>query len=359
MTLLDRYLIKEFFLFFLLILASMTGLFLIIDFFEKARMFLSNNATFCHVASYFFFRIPFMMSQVIPAAVLLAALITFSLLSRHSEITAMKANGISLYRSSIPVIFVALFICLFAFFTGEFIMPSANQKADYIKYTEVQKKESYGAFKQDQIWYRGANAIYNFKYFDPDTNTLKGITINHFDRNFKLLMRIDAEKAEWQGDGWMFYNILTTRFQSKDFPSLERGLSQNIQLPEKPEDFKIVQKDSDKMGYLELRNYIKKIRSEGYDVSKYTADMHGKIAFSFVSLILAVIGITFSIRSERSGGIALSIGVGIVVGFSYWIVYAFFMSLGRAGTLPPMLSAWFANIIFSVAALILFIRVKT
>ena len=87
--------------------------------------------------------------------------------------------------------------------------------------------------------------------------------------------------------------------------------------------------------------------------------MHGKIAFTFLSIILVLIGISFSLKSERSGGIAQSIGTGIAIGFSYWIVYAFTINIGRAGTIPPLLSAWIADIIFGSAAVIMFLRVRT
>jgi lipopolysaccharide export system permease protein len=87
--------------------------------------------------------------------------------------------------------------------------------------------------------------------------------------------------------------------------------------------------------------------------------MHGKIAFPLVSIILAIIGVSFSLRSERSGGVTQSIGVGIVIGFSYWLVFAFTMSLGRSGTLPPLLAAWTANILFGIASLLMYRRVKT
>jgi lipopolysaccharide export system permease protein len=359
MTILDRYIAKEFFSYFLLLLASFVGLFFTVDFFEKIRMFLSNHASAYQVAAFFFYRLPFMISQIIPVAVLLAALITFSSLSRHSEITAMKASGVSLYRACLPVLAATFVIAVFAFFISESVTPKANQRADDIKYIEIQKKELQGSFKQDQIWYRGTDGIYNFKWFDPEKNVLKGITINYLDRDFNLTMRIDAERAEWDNDGWTFHNLLITRYQRAGFPTLERKASQKVALPEKPDDFKIVQKDADKMGYTELKRYIRKIRDEGYDVTRYLADLHSRISFAFVSLILAVIGISFSLKSERSGGIALSIGIGIAIGFSYWIVHAFFLSLGRSGALPPLLSAWTANIIFAAAALFLFTRVRT
>jgi len=360
MSILDRYVTKEFFRLFIFILAIFTSLFLIVEFFERIRMFLSNNASLYQIISYFFFMIPMMISQTIPASVLLASLLTFSSLSRSSEITAMKSNGISLYRTSMPVLIASASICILAFLNSEFITPYSNQRADHIVYIEVQKREPLGTFKQNQLWFKGINGIYNFKMFDLKTNILQGITINYLDKNFKLTMRIDADKAEWKNDQWVFYNLLITRFTGEEFPSLEWVSSKVVDLPEKPSDFHMVQQETEKMGYAELRKYVKKIQAEGYDATRYLVDMHGKVAFTFVSIILAVIGISFSLmRTERSGGIMQSIGIGIIIGFSYWILHAFSMSLGRSGTIPPIVSAWLANIIFGVASTFMFLRVKT
>jgi len=360
MTILDRYVTREFIGMFFLVILLFTSLFLIVEFFERIRMFLKHDASLSQIVSYLFFRIPMMVSQVIPASVLLASLIAFSSLSKNCEIVAMKANGISLYRTSLPVIITSVLICILAFLNSEFIVPYSNQKTEHIKEVEIQRREPMGTFKQNQLWYRGKDGIYNFKMFDPHMNTLQGITINYLDKDFTLKMRIDAEKAEWKDGQWIFYNLLTTRFTEGEFPSLEHSATKVIDLPEKPSDFNIIQKKADTMGYAELRKYVKKIQSEGYDATRYIVDMHGKIAFALVSIILVIIGISFSLmKTERSGGIMQSIGVGIVIGFSYWIVHAFALSVGRSGTIHPILSAWFANVLLGIASTIMFLRVKT
>ncbi|MCX5838504.1 MAG: LPS export ABC transporter permease LptG [Deltaproteobacteria bacterium] len=359
MKIVDRYLVAEYLKNLLLITLSFLSLFLIIDFFEKIRMFLSNHATFAQMGSYFLFRIPMVISQILPAAVLLASLVTCGYLSRHGEITALKANGISLYRIAIPILTIAVLTSLLIFLLSEWVTPHTNDRAENIRLVEVQKQPSMGSFKQDQIWYRGQKGIYNFRLFDVRTGTLQGITIHYLDREMNLVMRLDAEKGEWKEGRWLFHNVLLTRFDAGEFPVLTRIIQQVVDLPERPTDFQVIQKDVEVMGYFELNRYIRKLQSEGYDATRYVVDLQGKIAFPLVSIILAVIGISFSLRSERSGGIAQGIGAGLVIGFSYWLVYAFGMSLGRSGTLPPVVAAWFANILFSAACAILVPRVKT
>jgi lipopolysaccharide export system permease protein len=360
MTLLDRYVTKEYIKLLLLILVSFTAIFLIIDLFERMRLFLSHQATFYQMLSYAVVMIPIIIAQSMPVAVLLASLVTFSNLSRYSEVLAMKANGISLYRTSIPVIIIAVAICIVSFLFNEFITPYANDRAEYIKHVEVEKQEPLGIFKQNQIWYRGTNAIYNFKMFDQATNSLSGISIFYLDQSFSLQQRIDAEKAQWKNNQWVFHNLMITRFQEGPFPSLEWIPEKVIALPETPKDFTAVQKEPANMGFTELKSYIKKLKAEGYDATRYIVDLHGKVSFSLVSMILVLIGISFSLmRTERSGGIMQSIGVGLVVGFSYWIVHAFSMSLGRSGTIPPVLSAWIGNIVLGAVSLAMYLRVKT
>ncbi len=356
---LDRYILREFVKTFLLIVLSLICLYLIVDFFERIRMFLSNDASASQMASYFVFTIPMVLSQMIPVTFLLSTLLTFGLLSKNSEITAMKANGVSLYRTSMPVIVLSVFVCLFAFLLAEFITPYTNQKAKHIKLVEVQKRKMTGSFTEGQTWYRGEKGIYNFTVFDPEKATMKGVTINFLDHDMNLTMRIDAKEARWNEGAWHFRDLVITTFPAGEFPILERAQSMIIDLPERPSDFTAVQKDTGEMGFWELRRFIEKVRSEGYDATQYITDLQGKIAFSLVSLILAFLGVAFSLRSERSGGVAQGVGAGIVIGFSYWIVFAFSVSLGHAGTLPPFIAAWSANIILGGAALFLFLRIRT
>jgi len=359
LRILDKYILEEFIRFFTITFLSFIALFLIVDFFEKIRMFLSNNANIFQIISYFIFSIPMVISYILPPAVLLTTLMTFGSLSKYHEITAMKANGISIYRISLPILMFAAITAIFLFYFNELITPASIQKTEHIIKIDVQKQKTLGFFKQNEIWYHGENAIYNFKMFDVDKNILRGVTINYLNPDFTLMSRVDAKRAEWKDDKWVFHNLLTTRFDADNNPVLEWSKEKIINIPEKPDDFKVMQKDAEKMGYFDLRKYVKKIKSEGYDVTKYLVELQGKMAFPLVTLIMIFIAVPFSVRSERSGGIMQSAGIAIVVGFSYWIVHAFSMSLGKSEVIPVFLAAWGANILFGAAAAVLFYKVHT
>ncbi len=359
MTVLDRYIAREFITTFFFVLLAFLCLYVIIDFFERSRMYLSNSASIAQIVSYHLYTLPFILANMMPASVLIGSLITFGLFSRNHEIVAMKANGISLYRISFPILLFALFVCLLNFLLNEFVTPAANWRAEQMVYAEIQKNKEWGAFKDNQIWYKSQNAIYNIKLYVAAENKLKGVMINYLDPQFHLSQRIDAREAIWKDEHWELRDVLRTTFVGREFPVFERLPSLVIDLVEKPEDFRVVQKSADQMGFRELRNYIRKLGQEGYEANRYETDLHGKISFVFVSFILALIGVVFPLRSERSGGIAQGIGIGVIIGFSYWVVFAFALSLGRSGTLPPVVAAWATNVIMGVMAFAMFRKVNT
>lgn len=359
MTILDRYILKEFLRIFTLIIITLVSLYLVVDFFERIRMFISNHATAVQVLSYFLYSLPIILSQMLPVTFFLGTLITFSILSGHNELMAIKASGMSLYRTAAPVIVLSIFACVISFFLTEYVTPLASEKVKYVKYVEIQKKKKTGVFKQYQLWYRGRDGIYNIAYADPEHHTLKGVRINYLDHDMNLLRRIDAREARWERDSWIGTDVLVTTFTEKGIPHIEKKATFAIDITEKPEDFTITQKAADEMGYFELKNYITTLESQGYDTQSYRADLYGKLAFSLVTIILALLGVAYSLSAVRSGGIARSIGVGIAIGFSYWLVFAFSVSLGRSGALHPFVAAWTANAILGAVAVVSFAKIKT
>jgi len=359
LNILDKYILKEFLKFFIIVFVSFVVLYMIVDFFAKARMFLSNHATVMQMATYLLYSIPNIVSMVLPASILLATLMTYSSLSKFSEITAMKANGISLYRMALPSLFVAVFTSLFFFFFNELITPYSVRQTEQIIKVDVQKYYSQLFFKYNEIWYRNENTIYNFKYFDIDSLTMKGVSLYYMKPDFTLEKRISAKNAKWENGRWILDELMIITFDENNTPILKWDSQQTADIPEKPETFRSIQQEIENLGYFDLRKYVGKIASEGYDTTKYEVILAGKIAFPFVMVLMIFIGISFSLRSERGGGVMQSIAVGIVIGFSYWIVHALFMATGQSGRLPPFVAAWAANILFGIAGAFLFYRVRT
>jgi len=359
MKILDRYILGEFFRFLAILLLLFISLFMVIDFFERLRFFISNHAAVKHVLAYVVCQIPMIISLTLPIAVMIATMVTLSILSKNSEITAMKATGISLYRIGAPILFVSCLITVALFFFSEWVTPKANQKVEHIKRVEIGKKSEKGSFKQEGIWYRGEKGIYNFNIYDHREEKLQGISLYFMTPDFHPQTQILAKEAYWQKEVWEGYQVRVITISPDGAPSMEEFAQMALPIREKPSDFGEIQLSPSEMGFFDLRKYARKLVAEGGEATPYLADMHAKIAFAFVPLILTITGILFSVRSERSGGVARSIGLGIAIGFSYWIVHAFSISFGRSGIIPPLVAAWVANVLFVIVIFIAGRRVTT
>lgn len=357
MSILGRYISMEFIKILLLSLGAFIAVYLVIDIFQGIGMMVEHKPAFRLVAALYLLKIPRILSQVTPVAVLLSTLMTLGLLSRNSEVTAMKSSGISLYKIVFPILVIAFMVSLFSLFSNEYIVPHTNREAMFIEKVAIKKKSRKSFFRQNKIWYRGDNAIYNIQLFEPDTNTLKGVTIYYIGDGFSLSKRIEAKEAVWEGASWRFYDVREDIFDNGGIMSNSyRELP--VRFPETPETFGVEERDSEEMGFWELREYISKLRSEGYDSTRLVVDLYSKLSSPFTALVMAFLGIPFALKGGRSAGIAFGVGISVLIGFGYWLVMSFGLSLGRAEALPPLLSAWGANIVFGLTGILMMMKVE-
>lgn len=348
MSIITTYITREFAKLFLLCLCTCVALFFVIDFslqfidnLEKYNPPLLLSLVAC------LYKLPQMFYWVFPVATLLATFLTLALFSRSNEITAMMASGISIYSIITPLLVLSCCVILAAFCNQELALPYASQKAKYIENIQIKQKQGRRLLKQDRFWYRTENAICNIELFEHTTNTLYGITVFFFSDQFTLTERLDARMGKWIDGTWHFYNVVTRTFTPEGLEDIAMADEKIIPLTETPEDFKLARREPEEMSYTELREYIAKIEKIGYKVPEYIPYLHAKISFPFTCLIMPLIAIPFALRIGRSGSIALGIGSSIIIGFSYFIIYNFGISLGKGGVLSPLLSAWAANIFFA------------
>lgn len=351
MTILTRYIAAAYLRVFGLCLASFIAIYLVIDFLEKIGRFLRFEPQWIHIAQFFLFKIPEIVTQVVPLAVLMATLLTLGMLSRNSEIVAMRSCGISLGRISIPILAIACAASIFVIVSNELILPETYQQMRHIEQVLIKKKSSNTFFRQNNIWHKDSNAILMAQVFDPTHQTLRGVTLWNFSGEMSPSRRIDAEQGSWDGQQWTLWKVVVRDFQSGGVAVTSQVASMPINLNLQIEDLKVVDKYADNMGFLKLREYIRKLKKGGYETTRYEAQMHAKISLPFASLIMAFLGIPFALRGGRSSGIALGIGASIGIGFAYFITNAILVSFGQTGVLLPLVSAWAANIIFALSGI--------
>ncbi len=358
MTIITRYLAREFAKTLLLSLSAFVAIYLIVEFFERINAFLVNKATLPLMATYFLNKIPSIVFLVAPASILLSAIVTLGLMSRHNEIMALKSGGISLWRISFPILGVVFSVYLALLGINEWVTPVTNQNARQIQEWIIHKKKPLAVFKQSQIWIHSHNSFYNIQLYHPEKNLLEGITLYRFGLQFRLLERVDARSARWQDGRWVFTDASVTHFSRDGFPARKNYAELVLPLPETPQDFQIAEKDPEEMNYRELQDYVRKIEQGGYNATKYRTAMHARISFPFLGVIMAFLGIPIALRKERGSGIAVGVGFSIAISFFYWVFYSLGLELGKVATLPPFLAAWLGNIIFILVGFYFFLSVR-
>jgi lipopolysaccharide export system permease protein len=358
MTIIDRYLSREFTKNFFLGLGAFSVIYLIVEFFERINAFMYNKASLPLMLEYFLNRTPTIIFQVAPASILLSTIVTLGLMAKHNEIVAIKSGGLSLWRITLPILGVVVILYFGLLGLNEYVVPRANQKARMIDDWVVQKKRPVATFKQSQLWIHSRQAIYNIQLYDPEQAVMEGVTLYRFDPNFQLIQRVDARSGRWAKDRWVFMDVSVTRFGPEGFPISKKYPELVLFLPETPGDFRIEDKKPDEMNYLELRDYVHKIETDGYKAHKYRSSMHACISFPFVGVIMAFLGIPLALRKERGSGIGLGVGISILISAAYLAFFQLGLELGKAGTLPPLLSAWLGNIIFALVGFYLFLSIR-
>jgi lipopolysaccharide export system permease protein len=339
-------------------LAVFWGIYLVVDLFEKLDQFIKYNASISLIISIFLCKIPYIVLQINPGVVLLSTFLVLALRARHNEIIALKAGGIGTYRFFHPLIACSLVIWILLLINQEFLIPVTYQKAKYLENIVMKKKEKTKLFKHQRFWYKSGPQIYNINLFDPKNNILRGIAIYSFTPDFILEKRIDALEAKWMGNQWQYSGVIIRQFNLdgsiRTVTEEEKGTTQWIK--EDPEAFKMAKKDSEEMGFWEFKDYIQRIKDDGYDPTPYLTDLHAKISFPFVVVVMTFLGIPFALRIGRSGNVAAGITISMAIGFVYWLFFSFSLSLGKGGLLPPLVAAWSANIVFGALGILILLQ---
>ena len=355
MSLIEKYLTKEIFKYFGIVLLTVVGIYLTVDFFQRVDNFLEANLPFSRIIRFYQLKIPLVIAQIGPIGILLAVSIVFALMSKNNEIIALKSSGVSITYLLGPVVLIGLLLSIIIFLLSELIVPITISKANRIWNVEVKKKSSVISKGKD-VWIKGNRVICHITYYNPANSTISGVELNFFDNDFRLTQRVDAKKGVFKNGKWIFYDIMEQKLD-KETNHYRVTFAKERAEPFDflPEDIKRVVKKSEEMGFLELYAYIEDIENEGYDASAYKVDLYAKLAFPFVSFIMCLAGAGISSRSQLKGGLSVSIFYGICGAFFYWIFYSFCLSLGYGEMLPPFISAWTANLVFLCFGILIFL----
>jgi LPS export ABC transporter permease LptF/LPS export ABC transporter permease LptG len=359
--LMDLYLLRRFFSYFVLLMAAFVFLFEAFTFFELLDDIARHHAAFLTVMDYFGSLTPYLIYQLAPLAALVATLVTIGVMSKNNEIVACKASGISLYRLAGPVLLAGVVLASAMILVDDTYLPYANQRQDSLR-NQIKGRPPQ-TYRQPQRWIFGENAkIYNYDLFEPNQNLFGGLSVVEIDpATFQVQRRVFASRAQWSEaqnlwvleSGWVrdFSDGVITkyeRFNVKDLP----------ELTEPPSYFHREVRQAFQMNWGELRRYIDGLHRAGFDVATLTVQLHRKLAFPLIAPISMLLAFPFAFlvgTRGAVGGVAMGVGIGIL----YWLGAELLIAMGGVGQLPPLLAGWAPDIIFFFLGLYFFFKMPT
>ncbi|MBI4432753.1 MAG: LptF/LptG family permease [Candidatus Omnitrophica bacterium] len=305
--------------------------------------------------------LPFIMTFVIPMAVLIASLMTFGKLSADNEITALRAGGVSIVRATAPIVVLAVVLSF-----GSFILTDKIASVTHYTYRRLLTQigiESPAAVLEEGTFIKKFKNFIIFIY-EIDKNKLKGIRI-YQPQEGRPTRTIVARKGELisipeknivklklihgtsdEPDAKDPSKLYKLTFKTYDLPLNLTDVRANEELGKKPKDMTI----------RELRDEIRRLGEDGIKATyPLSAEIHNKIALSFACLAFLLIGIPLGITTRR-GDRSLGFGIGLILMTAYWTLLIGGKALAQKGLLPPFLALQFSNFVVGGIGLTLFVK---
>ncbi len=359
---LDDMVLRDFTLYLVLIMMTFLMLTLVFTFFELLSDIVRNKVPLTLVADYLVNVTPSMVYMMTPLSVLLAVLITFGMMQKSSELTAVKASGISIYRMIVPVILISALLAAGLFVFDQLYIPYANKRQETLRNT-IKGRPAQTYLQPDRKWIFGEHDdMFYYEFYDPDQNRFANISLFFFEpKTFQLKGRAFAARAHWSESlgKWVFEQGWSRTFRGaaiEDYSKFEVRTFPGVS--ERPTYFKKEVKQSSEMNYEELRRYIRDLQQSGFDVVRLKVQLQKKFAYPLITLIMAILAVPFAMSQGRRGaltGVAVAIGVAV----SYFVLSGLFEAMGNANQLPAALAAWAPDMIFALAGGYLLLKVPT
>ena len=355
---LDRYVLGTWVRLFVL---AALGLPLVAIFFNLTDMLsklLDRGLTMREIAVSYVYAIPEYAFLVMPAAVLLATVFTVVGMSRHSELTAAKAGGQSFHRIMRPLFIASALAAVLTFAVGE-LAPWATSRQ-----LEIQKaKQARPTRARFNFVYSGdAGWVYTVRSLDVATRQLKQVMFERQGTGAEYPgLVLTADSASYD-DSLKVWRLRTGASRVIAGPGQQATFSFRSMrlraLRQSPADLLAESKGPDEMRFAELGRYIDALKRSGNDANKLIVEQALKLALPATCLIIALFGAPLAVTAPRAGpagGVAVSLATALI----FLLLTQLTKAIGSGGVINPMVAAWFPNVIFLFAGLVLLARVRT
>ncbi|MGK5094496.1 LptF/LptG family permease [Deltaproteobacteria bacterium TL4] len=345
---LSKYIASEFGKFFILILVAFTLITLVGNLFEQLSGALQDWNHFKIYLKETALLLPTLFELTIPMTVLLATIATYSVLSRTSEIVAMRAAGMGFRQLTFPVLCVTLFIAIFSYVVQHYLFNWMNYRWN----------EETQTVSLPPLWKVGADQkIYYFGRRNMDESVESVAIFQWESAPYRIVKQTVIGKGVHHQEDWTFQQILNRVF-TKDQLSLNEQSQWSVRSKLLPAVAFNEPASPHHQPLLALYQSIQKLQLEGHDVTKHWVEFYQKLTYPVTIFIMVLIGVALSATHGRMGSASESIAISCLIGILFWIMNQILLALGSAGVLEPFCATTLTNFLFFLLALGLFYRRK-
>ncbi|MCB1153607.1 LptF/LptG family permease, partial [bacterium] len=261
-TILDRYVGAAYLRMFSMCLFGFVVIYLLVDFIERSSQLFKKNPETIHVVMYFVYKLPQMLYQVLPVACLLGSLLSLTILAKNSELTAIKAGGVPILRSTAAILALSALLSAATFALGEYVVPGAVEKKDYVYKVNIKMQEWKEKYRKENMYYRDGDTIYSFGLFVPEQDKITDARMFKLDEHFRIVERATAAEAKYENGQWYFIDGTYRRF-SDGVPTESVAYDKYpVPLREKPDRMKVYLAEPEHMSYGELARLARDLQRQ-------------------------------------------------------------------------------------------------
>jgi lipopolysaccharide export system permease protein len=358
-NLLNRYLLKQFFLYFFTVNAGFVAIYLLVDFFEKFDDFSNAGKPLSMALQYFILTIPSIVDQLGPIFILLSGVISLGILNHSNELVALKAGGVPLRLIIRPLLLGSVFFTILFVLAAEFVLPITVAKTNNIWFEQLKGKVMVGIIRNGRYYYKGKNGFYSFKWPNKSKYEFHYFSFSQWDEEYNIKTLTTARVAYWDDkkDRWIFVNGQVQERGTDGEYQITIFTKKKLVLPEHPKDFLV---PANKAAELSLSGLYQEIGRSDVDHEIRTARtlFLGKISYIFLGLPLLLLGLPILLYSYRKWGRDLSVAIPVSCGLAFvaWGMWGALQSLSIAGYISPIIAACSIHIVFALTGVFLLIK---
>jgi LPS export ABC transporter permease LptG len=358
--LLDLYVSRRYLSVIALSFAGLLGLYYIGTIIDKSERLFKGQADGWMLAQFLYYSTPQFLAYIIPMAILFAVLATIGGLTRTGELVVMRSCGVSLYRAALPLLVLALVWSGGLFFLDDRVLARANREAEALDTRIKGGTEPLIDVSTTSNWLVDTRGrIYHYTSFDSLQQTMHGVSVfEPASRSFQLTSHTWAAKAAFVDGAWRAERGWVQRFSNDGRATRDTFRTRRLDL-DPPDRFAALQnQDAEMMTFGELRRHIDERSTQGLAVVETRVTLEERIAFPMAAIVMTILGVPFGATTGRRGSL-YGVGLALILGVGYWLTNTFFLAVGEAGLMPPMLAAWTANLLFLALAAYMTLTVRT